>query len=239
MNLAGTSFVRPDMGGPWRRSYFPVVTTVLLVLSVIAFSDNLITDVGQPSNSDPKMVIHGLFALAWMILLALQAWLARARRTPVHRRIGPWAFAVAAGLALSTLYVFYAGFNGFAAMSPEVLTNRLLLPVFAGFTLLAWVHRKQPERHKRFLLLGTLALFSPIVSRAFGRFFWPIYPDPNAAEADLAFAAFFFGTWGLLLASLWAYDLLTTRRVHPATVVGTVIIAGVVLGVDLLWTGSG
>jgi hypothetical protein len=43
-------------------SYFSGISVLLLLLSIIAFSDNLFTDVGQPSNRDPKFIIHGLFA---------------------------------------------------------------------------------------------------------------------------------------------------------------------------------
>ena len=39
--------------------YFSVTSALLLFLSVVAFSDNLFTDVGQASNHDPKFVIHG------------------------------------------------------------------------------------------------------------------------------------------------------------------------------------
>ncbi|MBX2965552.1 MAG: hypothetical protein KF845_05355 [Cyclobacteriaceae bacterium] len=41
-----------------RKNYFLVAGTLLLILSFIAFSDNLITDVGQESNSDPKFIMH-------------------------------------------------------------------------------------------------------------------------------------------------------------------------------------
>jgi hypothetical protein len=44
-----------------RGAYFSIVSVLLLFLSVVAFSDNLFTDVGQPSNRDPKLIVHGLF----------------------------------------------------------------------------------------------------------------------------------------------------------------------------------
>jgi hypothetical protein len=36
-------------------------------MSIAAFSDNLFTNIGQPSNRDPKFIIHGLFGLAWYV----------------------------------------------------------------------------------------------------------------------------------------------------------------------------
>ena len=103
--------------------YFPIMTTLLACLSFMAFADNLITDVHQESNSDAALVVHGLFAGAWVILFAAQAWLIYFGRVAAHRRLGQWAFAVAAGLIVTTLYLFVRKFHGWAAMEPEVLAN--------------------------------------------------------------------------------------------------------------------
>ena len=73
------------MTNPPSETYFSIVSVLLLVLSVVAFSDNLFTDVGQPSNRDPKFIVHGVFGLAWYVLLATQANLVRAR-VGRHRR---------------------------------------------------------------------------------------------------------------------------------------------------------
>ncbi len=39
-----------------KKNYFLVASVALLLLSIIGFSDNLFTDIGQESNSDPKYV---------------------------------------------------------------------------------------------------------------------------------------------------------------------------------------
>lgn len=57
---------RAGVGAWLEKNYFSAVTGLILALSIWAFSDNLIWDIGQPSNRDPKFVIHGLFWLAWM-----------------------------------------------------------------------------------------------------------------------------------------------------------------------------
>lgn len=227
--------VRASSSRSRRSLYFPVVMTLLLAMSILAFSDNLFTDVGQPSNRDPKMIAHSVFALGWVVLLAIQAWLVQSGRTARHRAIGAWAFLVGAGLCVTTAFVFYASFKGIAAMSSEVVANRLLLPVFAVFTFLAWRNRTKPERHKRYLLLGTLALLSPIVSRLFGSVALLYYPDPGAPEADFAFFLFLLCTWGGLIASLWAHDWRTLRRIHPITLIGSALIVSTVVGLELIW----
>ncbi len=81
-------FSSPLEAKGWRarlsRDDFPAVTTLLLALSVWGFSDNLLWDVGQPSNRDPKLVVHGVFCLAWMLVLCVQAHLVRVKSTRSH-----------------------------------------------------------------------------------------------------------------------------------------------------------
>lgn len=93
-------------------TYFSNVSVLLLVLSIVAFSDNLFTDVGQPSNRDPKFVVHGIFGLAWYVLLATQANLVRARNLRLHRKLGIATFIVAIRVTLSTLYLFVVLWKG-------------------------------------------------------------------------------------------------------------------------------
>ena len=198
--------------------YFPAVTTLLLMLSLVAFSDNLFTDIHQPSNSDPQMIIHGLFAASWMALLATQAWLVNLRIVELHRRIGPYAFLAGAGMALTTAYLFYSRFKGFAAMEAEVIANRLLLPVFIASAWLAWRNRRRPDWHKRLLLVGTFALLEPITARIYDPLFgWAIPLDIDKTLDDQIFLIYLFGTWAALLASLWWYDRAVAGRIHPVT----------------------
>lgn len=75
-----------------RGAYFSSISVVLLLLGIVAFSDNLFTDFSQPSNSDPKLIVHGLFGLAWYVLLATQANLIRVRNVKVHKKLGMATF---------------------------------------------------------------------------------------------------------------------------------------------------
>jgi len=206
--------------------YFPAVTTLLTLLSFMAFADNLVTDVHQPSNSDAALVVHGLFAGAWVILFAAQAWLIYFGRIATHRRLGNWTFAVAAGLVVTTLYLFVRKFHGLAEMEPEVLANRLLMPIFMVCAPLAYARRNRPDWHKRLLLIGTMALLEPITARVYDPTFGMLVPLGISKELDEAlFLTYLFGTWALLVGSLWLYDRVTLRRIHPVTLVGSGAIA--------------
>lgn len=212
---------RPSHGRPGAL-YFPVMTLLLVMLSFLAFADNLITDVGQPSNSDPKMIVHALFSAAWVIAFAVQAWLVYLGRIAAHRRIGQWIFAIAAGMVLSTLYLFIAKFRGFAAMDPEVIANRLLMAVFVVCTWLAYARRSRPDCHKRLLLVGTMALLEPILARIYDPLIGPFLPAVMSATTDMAlFLTYLFGVWLAFLGSLALYDRRVIGRVHPVTLGGS------------------
>lgn len=206
-------------------AYFSAVSALLLFLSIVAFSDNLITDVGQPSNSDPKFIVHGLFGLAWYVLLATQANLIRLRNVRLHRELGIATFVVAIGVTLSTLYIFIAVWKGWSHMTEEVRANRLFLPGYAIFLLLAWQRRGQSDWHKRLIFTATFFMLGPVLSRAYDPLVmsWikPLFPVLYTKQVDeIAFLTFFFATWIGFFLSLVLYDWKVLRRIHPVTLAG-------------------
>lgn len=212
------------MGKTW-GAYFSIISILLLFLSIVAFSDNLFTDVGQPSNGDPKFIIHGLFGLAWYVLLATQATLIRLRNVKLHRKLGIATFIVAIGVVLSTLYIFIVVWKGWSNMAEDARANRLLLPGFAACLLPAWHRRSQSEWHKRLIFTGTFFMLGPVLSRAYDPLVvsWikPLFPVLYTKQVDeAAYLTFFFGVWIGLFLSLALYDWKNLRRIHPVTVAG-------------------
>jgi len=206
-------------------AYFSIISVLLLFLSIVAFSDNLFTDVGQPSNSDPKFIVHGLFGLAWYVLLATQANLVRVRNLRLHMKLGIATFIVAIGVTLSTLYLFVVLWKGWPNMEAEVRANRLLLPGYALCLLLAWRWRRQPDWHKRLIFTGTFFMLPPVLDRDYDRLImsWakPLFPVFYTKQVDeIGFLVFRWGSWIGFFLSLVFYDWKKLRRVHPVTLAG-------------------
>ena len=193
-------------------AYLSITSALLLFLSLAAFSDNLLTDVGQPSNSDPKFIIHGLFGLAWYVLLAMQANLVRVRNVKLHKKLGIATFIVAIGVTLSTLYIFIVVWKGWGLMTAEVRANRLFLPGYATCLLLAWLRRGQSDWHKRLILTGTFFMLGPVLSRAYDPLIvsWmePLFPAFAARADEVGFLVFF---WGIGLASSCRWHFTTGK----------------------------
>lgn len=202
----------------FRRYYFSVATFLLLALTVGAFSDNLFTNPGQPSNSDPKFIIHGLLCGAWMMLLFVQTGLISAGNVRLHRTLGIAGIGIAIGVTLTTVWLFVAGWKGWAAMNPEVKANRFLLPSYSLFVALAFINRKRPVRHKRLMFTGTLFMLDPVLARLYDPFMVPFFMTGwTELQIENAFEPWFFSTWLAFFASLIGYDAVTLRRGHPIT----------------------
>lgn len=213
MNSAG----RGGAASAYVRWHFAVGSALLLILSLVAFWDNLVSDVGQPSNADPKMVVHGVFLLAWMVLLTVQSSLPALGRLAWHRQVGPYGFAVAAGVALSTLWLFVAVWRGWDAVRPEVLANRLFLVLFALWMVGAWRTRKRPDWHKRFLYLGTLFLLEPVLARTYDPLIAPLLPVYPAGEDEHLFLSYLVLSWLAFYVGVMVYDRLKLGRFHRLT----------------------
>lgn len=198
--------------------YFPGVTTAMLLFAIWGFSDNLIWDIGQPSNSDPKFVVHGLFFLLWMIVQALQAFFIRTDNFRLHRAFGLASTVIFIGLTLSTVHVFAAVWKGWENMAPFVKANRILFASFFGAVSAGYLlRRRAPETHKRLMVVGTLFVMEPMLSRVFGTMEITFLKTLTDAQLDLYWYVVVFSLWAALFLSLIAHDWRRSRRIHPVT----------------------
>jgi hypothetical protein len=204
VDVAATAASSSSWAASWRRNYFSSVSLAILLFVLIAFSDNLFTDIGQESNRNPVLVVHGLFALAWVLLFFVQAMLIRSRAVVSHRNLGVLTGAIAVGVFLSTAWLFVVVWKGWDAMPFHVKANRMFLPAFAIAVALAVRWRKVPDLHKRLILIATLFTLLPVNDRA---------------SDHLAINPYIFNAvvWNAFWLSLLAYDKVTTGRVQRVT----------------------
>jgi len=191
-----------------RKYYFSVISIVVLLLSLLAFSDNLITDVGQESNHDPKFVIHGIILLLWMVIFVIQTTFIRKDNLEAHKKLGIAGMIVAAGVVISTFYIFIATYKGWGNLAFYARPNRFFMVSFAVLIFAAYKYRKIPEKHKRLILVAIFYMLEPILSRSLDMFV-----DVNLLiSIPLVWNAFFI--------SLFVYDWVTIRKVHFISYMG-------------------
>lgn len=171
----------------------------MLLMSVVAFSDNLITNVGQKSNSDPKFIIHGLFCFAWFIMLVVQSGFIRSKNYKAHIRWGVAGMIMALGVFISSVYIFVVVFKGWDAMRLFVKANRMLMFSFAICIWLAYRYRKKPILHKRFIQVGTFYIIGPpILDRLSGRINFDNVELFNVIVPNMLFLSLFIYDWTTL-----------------------------------------
>lgn len=193
-----------------RKYYFQTTSILLLILSIVAFSDNLITDVGQKSNSDPKFIIHGLLMFAWFIIFVVQSNFIRKGNYKAHMKWGIVGMLTAIGVFLSTVYIFVTVYKGWDVMPFYAKANRFFMLSFAVLVLLGYLNRQNGTKHKRFIYMASLFILEPILSRVTGNLH---------IENGVAFLVI---VWNGLFISLFLYDWLTLKKIHKISWVGVV-----------------
>jgi hypothetical protein len=155
--------------------------------------------------------IHGAVFSTWILLLVAQTSLVAAGRVDLHRRLGLLGFGLACLMVvlglLAATNVLARGFvpDGSAVKSRAFYAVPIAdMLVFAFLVYFAFRNRSNPSAHKRFILIATIAL----LDAAFVR--WPVPVSWwNLHVAEMCCYA--------LLLLLAGYDLLSTGKVHRAT----------------------
>ena len=159
--------------------------------------------------------VHGLLFTSWIVLMLVQTTLVAARRTPVHRRLGVAGAALAAvlvGVGIAT--AIDAAQRGAAPTGIPPLAF-LIIPfgdmvLFAVLVGAAVWYRRQPETHKRLMVLGTIAILTAAIAR------WPgVLPLGPLV---------FFALTDLFIVAGAVYDKWSRGRVHPAYIWGGLLI---------------
>ena len=211
------------VGGPERaaeRRFYAAMAWTMLGVVFLGFARSYYLRPLFPelhASTPPERffyAVHGVLFTLWIVLLAVQPTLIAVRRLDLHRLLG-W---IGTGLAVAMIV---AGVEGarMAARRPRgffgipvpaaqfmvvPLTDMLLFGTLVG---LAVYWRKNPQAHKRLMLLASFNLVTAAIARV-----------PISAFQGNPLA--FFGLTDLFLLALIVWDLKTRRGLHPATLWG-------------------
>jgi hypothetical protein len=160
----------------------------------------------------PLLRLHGAVMTAWLVLLVTQTTFIAARRVAWHRRLGIVGTALAAGLIVLAAHTAIErardGLLGEGMVPPLQflaipLMSILVLPVLIGAAI---YFRKRSDYHKRLIMLAYVEFVTPAAARLI---------IMAGLAVPLAFAL-----CDLFVLAIVARDLVTLRRVHPATLWG-------------------
>ncbi len=223
---AGESAV-PDVRTRARDRFYVAMSGALLFIVVGGFAPTFSLRVLFQTDELPLYLhVHGAILTAWYALAFTQTCLALVGRTHWHRRLGAGAVlvalaVVAAGsVVLANFVPRNAGESGSAPVGVIFFGDGAILIAFAIFIGAALLARRRPETHKRLMLLASLSVVGPAVSR-WGTFGFLAFAPP---------VAFSIGGVVVLMAIMIGHDVIAIRRVHSATTYGWITFWVLVFG---------
>lgn len=155
-------------------------------------------------------IVHGIVFSCWLILFVVQTSLVSAKRIDVHRRLGVFGAALAVlMLIVGTLMGIHAAKYGTTNPGLPPPTIFLVVPIFdmLVFAILfaaAFNYRRKPDMHKRFMLVATISILPAAIARILFLFGIQSVLIPAFVLADV------------LLVACALYDVVISRRLHPA-----------------------
>jgi hypothetical protein len=220
--LAGTLTPARTRSRARARRFYVGIALFMIVIVLAGFWPSYFGRIFQGVVDEWPWVIHLHAAtfVGWMALLLTQVLLVSTGRTRIHKKLGTF------GVGYSILVIFIGLVVSFALPLHHLAVDgwqmdraaRLLLAGwsdiawFAGFFGAAIAYRRRPEIHKRLIVLAAVAIILP-----------------GAGRLGIAI----FGVKVFLVLLIWlspvllamGYDVVIRRRIHPAYLIGTPILA--------------
>jgi hypothetical protein len=193
------------------------------VLGGFAWNAHLVMQQGEYSY--PLVVhVHAVVFVGWLALLVTQTMLMRSGKPQLHKRLGIAALAWIPAMVLASAAVVLVR-NAPALNPPDdqlsfICTQVMNVIAMAGALVAGLLMRRDGAAHKRLMLLGTIAISEPGLSRLPGNIGNQLYVQLSNALGEGVVPYFFANYWAtlILLIAFGVYDRVTRKRFHPAFV---------------------
>jgi hypothetical protein len=226
-NVSGLSIesARRSLRSPAEHRFYVGFSVVMAAAVLLGFARTFFLRAWFPEwvheHAPPELyfLFHGTVFALWFLLLIVQPSLIAAGRVNAHQRLGRFGAGLAVAVVVAgTIGALLAarrpgGFIDVPMPPLQFLTIPLSgLALFAIFVTLGIVNRRNPQSHKRYMLLSSVALIEAAVVR------WPFaimtvtLPEPYW-DIGTVFA-------DLFLLPIVVWDLASRGRVHPVTLWG-------------------
>jgi hypothetical protein len=222
-----------------RSRFFLVMAIVLFVPVAVGFGPTFFLrpwSGARDSLGGPfpvHLIIHGSVLSAWYLLFIAQTTLVAAHRVDLHRRLGVIGVGIAvAVVATSVVTLVRAVPRGTTLGLPAeaimgvVVADTAALVVFALFVAGGVYLRRNAAAHKRLMFLAANTIIGPAFSE--------VRPVGRALEHWLPGAGLVSGLVFpfVCIVALVVYDVVTRKRIHPATLFGIAMffVPGVAVG---------
>lgn len=233
---AGTPGAPRTLDGSRARSgrFFVGVGALCILLAVMGFGPTVYRGLRGDVFIPLAAHVHGAIMTAWLAVFLFQGVLAARGDLTLHRRIGRATRWLAGAVWLSMAITTVTALQRFDPDRLPFLTQPLLIQiglmvVFPVFVIWGLIEQRRPEWHTRLMTLATFSL----VQAALDRMHWlPHEGLPMFWHNGLR-------AYVLLFLPLVAFDVVTRRGIHRATLAGIGITLAMHGAVSLYWADAG
>ena len=209
------------------RQFYVALAVFLFLMIMVGFWPSYYGPLVRGAARAPLILhVHGVVFIGWMLLLIAQTLFAARGELRTHRALGNFGIGYGTVVWLMGLLVSFVApvinvnsgrwpVQEAAAFLPIPLGDMVL---FGGYFFAAVLTRSRPERHKRFMVMATIAVAFAAVFRM----------QALGVTIPLAVAI-----WYVPLVICMAYDYSSKRLVHPIYVTGAIIMAVALLRLPL------
>jgi cytochrome bd-type quinol oxidase subunit 2 len=201
------------------RWFFLALAFWCAVLGMAGFGPSYVAYLQDRSTYPPIIHVHGAIMMAWLVAYAAQAVFAMRANKRTHKKVGRlamiWAIVIWLAMGAVTLLMLRRLDPAvYQFMIQPLLIQFSIMVLFPFFVLWGYLARRDAGWHKRMLTFATFVLVQAALDR--------LGMLPNSAPPHFWDSA--LRLYVLLLAPLVAFDLVTMRRPHLATLVGGAIL---------------
>lgn len=200
------------------RGIYPLISLVMIAIIAVGFWESYFgLLLGQGVEKELFIHVHAFVYVSWMALFVTQTTFIATRRTALHRKLGQfgmiWGVLVLV-VGTVTAVLRFGTMTGEGLVEPArqfVIWPLLDMVIFAGFFIPAYTYRRQPEIHKRLMVVATTNLIVAAVIRAVG---------PPVSTMHVVFVLL----WLSPIIIAMVHDFVRKRLVHPVYIIGVAVL---------------
>lgn len=201
-----------------RRTFYILVAVTAAMIVFAGFAPSFYLRDAAAGPLDGLLVVHGVVFTVWMGLFLAQTFLISAGQTALHKKLGLMGVALAIAMVVLGVLAAMNTLRGGASPIPAAADVRVfaILPLastalFGGLVAWAVALRRRSDWHKRLMVMATLSLLMPAMTR--------IQISLDLPTQVLIAASV------LPVAAVIAFDWIAHRRLHPAYVWSGLLVA--------------
>lgn len=194
--------------------YITISFLIFFLLAVIGFWNSYFTQIFTQESY--RMHTHGIALILWLGLLIIQPYLIRAKKLPLHKKLGKFTYLLVPILVLTTLDLLKYSLSKMERMGNTgyffvalVINALIAYLIFYG---LAIYHKRKANIHARYMICTAFPMFTPITDRIIGRHFSSLITYVPTIDTMPVVPVIGFLIADLILVGLCIWDVRSNKR---------------------------